>query len=75
MPGTGCCSMTDTINLTKHAVKVGCAGVLMLPPFYYKAVDDDGLFKYFSNIIESVNDEDSVYIYTIFLPLRWLGSA
>ena len=73
MPGTGCCSMTDTINLTKHAVKVGCAGVLMLPPFYYKAVDDDGLFKYFSNIIESVNDERlRIYLYHI-PPIAMVG--
>ena len=40
MPGTGCCAITDTIKLTKHAVKLGCSGVLMLPPFYYKTVDD-----------------------------------
>ena len=73
MPGTGCCSMTDTINLTKHAVKVGCAGVLMLPPFYYKAVDDDGLFEYFSNIIESVNDERlRIYLYHI-PPIAMVG--
>ena len=73
MPGTGCCSMTDTINLTKHAVKVGCAGVLMLPPFYYKAVDDDGLFKYFSNIIGSVNDERlRIYLYHI-PPIAMVG--
>ena len=73
MPGTGCCSMTDTIKLTKHAVKVGCTGVLMLPPFYYKAVDDDGLFKYFSNIIESVNDERlRIYLYHI-PPIAMVG--
>jgi 4-hydroxy-tetrahydrodipicolinate synthase len=34
MPGTGCCSMTETVELTAHTVKHGCAGVLMLPPFY-----------------------------------------
>ena len=33
MPGTGCCSITETVELTAHAVKHGCAGVLMLPPF------------------------------------------
>src|SRR5262245_9838710 len=34
MPGTGCCALTDTVRLTAHAMKVGCAGVLMLPAFY-----------------------------------------
>src|SRR6266511_1134029 len=36
MPGTGCCALPDSVRLTSHAVRRGCAGVLMLPPFYYK---------------------------------------
>src|SRR5215468_1394694 len=36
MPGTGCCALTDSVELTRAAVAHGCAGVLMLPPFYYK---------------------------------------
>ena len=42
MPGTGACSIMDAADLTAHAVSRGCGGVLMLPPFYYKAVDTDG---------------------------------
>jgi 4-hydroxy-tetrahydrodipicolinate synthase len=38
MPGTGCCALNDSVELTRHAVSVGCGGVLMLPPFYYKGV-------------------------------------
>ncbi|MBV5331768.1 dihydrodipicolinate synthase family protein, partial [bacterium] len=38
MPGTGCCALTDSVELTRRAVDAGCAGVLMLPPFFYKAV-------------------------------------
>ena len=38
MPGTGSCALTDTVRLTAHATELGCAGVLMLPPFYYKGV-------------------------------------
>src|SRR5499425_2445285 len=56
MPGTGCCALTDSVRLTKHAVKPGCAGVLMLPPFYYKGVSDDGLYANFAEIIERVGD-------------------
>src|SRR5258706_7998738 len=41
MPGTGCCSLTETVRLTSHAVKHGCAGVLILPPFFYKGVSDE----------------------------------
>jgi 4-hydroxy-tetrahydrodipicolinate synthase len=43
MPGTGACAFTDSVRLTARAVELGCAGVLMLPPFYYKGVSDEGL--------------------------------
>src|SRR5438309_9827478 len=50
MPGTGCCSIIETVELTTHAVKHGCAGVLMLPPFYYKDVHEEGRYGYFSEV-------------------------
>ena len=66
MPGTGCCAFTDSVRLTAHAVKLGCGGVLMLPPFYYKGVSDDGLFRNFAEIIERVGDERlRIYLYNI----------
>lgn len=66
MPGTGCCALTDTVRLTRHAVDLGCAGVLVLPPFYYKAVDDDGLFRSYAEIVERVGDSAlRVYLYHI----------
>jgi 4-hydroxy-tetrahydrodipicolinate synthase len=66
MPGTGCCAFTDSVRLTRHAVKLGCGGVLMLPPFYYKGVSDDGLFRNFAEIIERVGESAlRVYLYHI----------
>lgn len=66
MPGAGCCALTDTVRLTEHAVKAGCAGVLMLPPFYYKGVSEDGLFRSFSEVIERVGDSRlRIYLYHI----------
>lgn len=66
MPGTGACSIDDAALMTSAAVKVGCAGVLMLPPFYYKDVADDGLFKYYAEIIEKVGDSNlKIYVYNI----------
>jgi 4-hydroxy-tetrahydrodipicolinate synthase len=66
MPGTGTCALPDTVRLTQHAVGCGCRGVLMLPPFYYKGVSDDGLFASFSEIIERIgSDALSVYLYHI----------
>jgi 4-hydroxy-tetrahydrodipicolinate synthase len=66
LPGTGCCALTDTVRLTRAAVRIGCAGVLMLPPFYYKAVSEDGLFRSFAEVIERVGDARlRVYLYHI----------
>jgi 4-hydroxy-tetrahydrodipicolinate synthase len=66
MPGTGACAIGDAVTLTAHAVKSGCAGVLMLPPFYYKNVPDDGLARYFDEVIQRVDDPDlRVYLYHI----------
>jgi 4-hydroxy-tetrahydrodipicolinate synthase len=66
MPGTGCCALTDTVRLTEHAVKAGCAGVLMLPPFYYKDVSEEGLYRNFAEVIERVGDARlRVYLYHI----------
>ncbi len=67
MPGTGCCAYTESIELTRHAVGAGCAGVLMLPPFYYKGVSDEGLFRNYARIIEGVGD-DRLRIYLYHIP-------
>ncbi|SFP22497.1 dihydrodipicolinate synthase family protein [Variovorax sp. 770b2] len=66
MPGTGTCAPGDTIELTRHAVAAGCAGVLMLPPFFYKGVSDEGLFRSFARVIDAVADERlRIYLYHI----------
>jgi 4-hydroxy-tetrahydrodipicolinate synthase len=66
MPGTGHCAISDSIEMTKAAVDLGCAGVLMLPPFYYKGVSDEGLYRNFAEIIERVGDERlQLYLYHI----------
>ena len=54
MPGTGACAMTDAATLVGHAVDRGCGGVLMLPPFYYKGVSDDGIFAFISGVIDKI---------------------
>jgi 4-hydroxy-tetrahydrodipicolinate synthase len=64
--GTGCCSITETVKLTSQAVKPGCAGVLMLPPFYYKGVSEEGLYRYFSEVVQRVGDTRlRIYLYHI----------
>jgi len=66
MPGTGACALTDAVALSAHAVRLGCAGVLMLPPFYYKGVAEEGLYRYYAEVIERVGDERlAIYLYHI----------
>jgi 4-hydroxy-tetrahydrodipicolinate synthase len=67
MPGTGCCALTDSVRLTAHAMKLGAGGVLMLPPFYYKGVSDDGLFRSFAEVIERVGDR-RLHLYVYHIP-------
>ncbi len=75
VPGTGCCALTDTVRLSRGAVERGCAGVLVLPPFYYKAVSEDGLFRSFAEVVERVGDARlRVYLYHI-PPVAQVGVA
>lgn len=66
MPGVGCCALPDTVHLCRHAMERGCGAVLMLPPFYYKGVSDDGLFASFSSAIRELASRDlNVFLYHI----------
>jgi 4-hydroxy-tetrahydrodipicolinate synthase len=67
LAGTGCCALPDSVKLTAHAVKLGCAGVLMLPPFYYKGVPDEGVYRNFSEVIQRVGD-DRLRLYLYHIP-------
>jgi 4-hydroxy-tetrahydrodipicolinate synthase len=62
--GTGCCAVPDTVRLSKKAIEIGAAGVLVLPPFYYKGASDDGLFAAYAETIERIGDAAlKLYIY------------
>ena len=66
IPGTGCCAIPDTVELSRRSVEMGAAGVLMLPPFYYKPVTDDGLFAAYSEVIQRIGDARlRIYLYHI----------
>ncbi len=66
MPGTGACSINEAAEVSAHATKLGVGGVLMLPPFYYKGVPEEGLFRFFSEVVQRVGDDRlRVYLYHI----------
>jgi 4-hydroxy-tetrahydrodipicolinate synthase len=62
--GTGCCAFPDTVLLTRHATEVGAGGVLVLPPFYYKGVDDDGVYDAYDRVVQQLSDARlELYLY------------
>src|SRR5215211_7028483 len=67
LPGTGSCALTDTVRLSRTALEAGAAGVLALPPFYYKGVGDDGLFRFFAEVVERIGD-DRLRLYLYHIP-------
>jgi 4-hydroxy-tetrahydrodipicolinate synthase len=67
LPGTGSCALTDTVRLSRVALETEAAGVLVLPPFYYKGVGDDGLYRFFAEVVERVGD-DRLRLYLYHIP-------
>jgi 4-hydroxy-tetrahydrodipicolinate synthase len=64
MVGTGAAATADAVALTRHAAELGFAGALILPPFYYKGVPDDGLFNYVETIVAATADKPiPIYLY------------
>lgn len=62
--GTGCCALPDTVRLSRKALEIGAAGVLVLPPFYYKGPSDEGLYAAYAETIERIGDPAlKLYIY------------
>lgn len=66
IPGTGLTSIADTATLCRHAIELGVAAVMVLPPFYYKTVTDEGLYRHFARLIEEIAPaRPSIYLYHI----------
>jgi len=64
MVGTGAAAVSDAVALTRHAAGLGFAGALVLPPFYYKGVPDDGLAAYIGALVAATADNPiPIYLY------------
>lgn len=62
LPGTGQCSIIDTVKFTKRCSTLKVKAVLVLPPFFYKDVSEEGVIEYYKRVIEEVGDNDLQYI-------------
>jgi 4-hydroxy-tetrahydrodipicolinate synthase len=66
LPGTGVTALTETIDLTRHALALGVTTVVMLPPFYYKDISDDGVYASYSEIVQRIaNPRLKIVLYHI----------
>lgn len=66
LAATGCAALPDAIELTRHAMSAGCAGALVLPPFFFKDVTDEGIYAAYAKLIDGVGDNRlRLYLYHI----------
>jgi len=65
IPGTGLSNVADTARLSRACLDLGCRAVMTLPPFYFKAVSDDGLYRYFADLINTVGEDARIFLYHI----------
>ena len=66
LAATGCAALPDAIELTRHAIAAGCAGALVLPPFFFKDVTDEGIYAAYAGLIDGVGDNRlRLYLYHI----------
>ncbi len=64
--GTGACALADTVALTRHVAAQGCAGALVVPPFFYKGVSDDGVRASYDRLIAACDEElPPIFLYHI----------
>jgi len=65
IPGTGLSNVADTARLSRACLDMGCAAVMTLPPFYFKAISEDGLYSYFEKLIDAIGSDVRIFLYHI----------
>jgi 4-hydroxy-tetrahydrodipicolinate synthase len=65
IPGTGLSNVADTARLSRACLDMGCSGVMTLPPFYYKGVSEEGLYRHYVQLIEAIGEDARIFLYHI----------
>lgn len=73
LPGTSQTNVPDSITLVRHAVEAGVKACVVLPPFYYKGVSDEGLFRFYAELIEGVGRDDLRIVLYHIPPIAQIG--
>jgi len=73
LPGTSQTNVANTVTLMRHAVEAGVKATVVLPPFYYKGVSDEGLFRFYAEAIEGVGRDDLRVVLYHIPPIAQVG--
>jgi 4-hydroxy-tetrahydrodipicolinate synthase len=73
LPGTSQTNIADSVTLVKHAIDAGVKACVVLPPFYYKGVSDEGLFRFYAQLVERVGTDDLRIILYHIPPIAQVG--
>lgn len=65
IPGTGLSNIADTARLSRACLDLGCSGVMTLPPFYYKGVSEEGLYRHFVQLLTAIGKDARIFLYHI----------
>jgi 4-hydroxy-tetrahydrodipicolinate synthase len=65
IPGTGLSNVADTARLSRACLDLGCSGVMTLPPFYYKGVSEEGLYRHFVQLLGAIGEDARIFLYHI----------
>ena len=65
IPGTGLSNIADTTRLSRACLDLGCSAVMTLPPFYFKGVSEEGLYRYFAGLIKAIGPDARIFLYHI----------
>jgi len=65
IPGTGLSDVADSARLSRACLDMGCAGVMTLPPFYFKGVSEEGLYRHFASLLGTIGADARIFLYHI----------
>lgn len=65
IPGTGLSNVADTARISRACLDLGCAGVMTLPPFYFKEVGEEGLYRHFVQLVHAIGESARLFLYHI----------
>lgn len=65
MAGSGCAALPETVELSNYALERGADALLIVPPFYFKDISDEGLLAYYESVLAELPAGARVFLYNI----------